>query len=291
MFSPSSPTRIVSYFGISIVLAIYFAEWYAYHAIITDASIRSVLVFNALLFLAVWSHLQTAFTDPGTPASTEWEAWAVTRRGSRSEDEWRKECEELYANEENDFRLTPLPGKPSWCKKCRHERPERAHHCSTCGVCILRMDHHCPWIVNCIGWRNHKYFLLMTWWTFFACLAFLWALFHSGSFKNVSMEVAVMSFGAVVAVMAVVVFLLLSGFIFVLSLHAGMRNYTSLEHQFSGGHNPYCHASSLRNLEQIMGPLDVRWLFPVPCETRPGDGTSYDLVVASDAKDGTYGSV
>ena len=26
-----------------------------------------------------------------------------------------------------------------WCARCRHARPERAHHCGTCGRCILKM--------------------------------------------------------------------------------------------------------------------------------------------------------
>ena len=46
----------------------------------------------------------------------------------------------------------------TFCKKCNKFRPLRAHHCSTCGKCILKMDHHCPWIFNCVGYYNQKTF-------------------------------------------------------------------------------------------------------------------------------------
>ena len=38
-------------------------------------------------------------------------------------------------------------------------RPPRAHHCRICKRCIRKMDHHCPWINNCVGEWNQKYFL------------------------------------------------------------------------------------------------------------------------------------
>ena len=46
------------------------------------------------------------------------------------------------------------------CKYCNELKPLRTHHCSLCGICIIKMDHHCPWINNCVGQNNQRYFLL-----------------------------------------------------------------------------------------------------------------------------------
>eukprot|EP00438_Fugacium_kawagutii_P010249 Skav214703 [mRNA] locus=scaffold331:60515:75755:+ [translate_table: standard] len=51
------------------------------------------------------------------------------------------------------------PGKATYCRKCSIPRPERAHHCNVSGFCVLRMDHYCPWINNCVGLGNYKFFL------------------------------------------------------------------------------------------------------------------------------------
>ncbi|KAM4606249.1 palmitoyltransferase ZDHHC23-B [Polymixia lowei] len=51
-------------------------------------------------------------------------------------------------------------GRRNWCPVCRVARPPRAGHCRICGVCVLRLDHHCVWINSCVGQANHRSFLL-----------------------------------------------------------------------------------------------------------------------------------
>lgn len=46
------------------------------------------------------------------------------------------------------------------CEKCDVYKPPRAHHCSICNCCYLKMDHHCALLNICIGHRNYKSFYL-----------------------------------------------------------------------------------------------------------------------------------
>nr|ACG34055.1 DHHC zinc finger domain containing protein [Zea mays] len=48
----------------------------------------------------------------------------------------------------------------TFCTYCNKPKPPRAHHCRSCKMCVVDMDHHCPFIGNCVGASNHQVFVV-----------------------------------------------------------------------------------------------------------------------------------
>jgi len=58
-----------------------------------------------------------------------------------------------------DIFVSEMDGKPKWCTHCANWKPDRAHHCSSSGRCVERMDHFCPWVGGPVGENNFKFFI------------------------------------------------------------------------------------------------------------------------------------
>jgi hypothetical protein len=57
-----------------------------------------------------------------------------------------------------------------YCKQCKRPTPEETQHCFICGECVYDLDHHCPWIMNCVGRNNHKHFFLFLFYVTLSCI-------------------------------------------------------------------------------------------------------------------------
>ncbi|XP_071512128.1 palmitoyltransferase ZDHHC7-like [Diadema antillarum] len=131
--------------------AVFYADYVVVEWLIVPSSLSAslwgalhALIFNSIILLLIVSHLRAVLSDPGiVPLPSTAIDFSDVRSGNAPKS-----------------RIDKLSGE-SWtvCQKCEAYRPPRAHHCRICRRCIRKMDHHCPWINNCVGEFNQKYFI------------------------------------------------------------------------------------------------------------------------------------
>lgn len=239
---------------------------------------------TALLATCLW---RAVYTDPGSVPETA--DWLPSRRprpvgmhgGPGHGGSVSSSIEETPVPQLHESKQT---GERRFCKWCNGFKPDRCHHCRVCKSCILRMDHHCPWIANCVGFRNHKYFFLLVFYALLTCGFIIWTM--SASLYAVlfveetpPMHRFLLVFGmTLTCIMTVLLF-----FFFVFHVRLMLVATTTIEFCEKRQKYPSKNAIGMpnysqglcKNLQAVLGPQPLLWLLPV--SPPQGDGLTFLL--------------
>merc|ERR1719161_540223 len=153
-FSSKPLSSVFPMLMVGTIIGILYVAYTSFYLPLAGLSALSMssLVFHTAVAMAVISYYKGVCSDPGkVPQGFTGEGCSEKKRhggGFR------------YCNKENVY------------------KPDRAHYCSALCRNVLKMDHYCPWLMNCVGHYNHKFFLLFLFYTVFATNMFCFDVGH-----------------------------------------------------------------------------------------------------------------
>lgn len=145
----SAPVILVGALVATVYYTVVFVVIEEWLGLLSASGLLNTLFFTCLTFMALLSYTLAIFRDPG-----------------RIPHSYMPDIEDDHISVHEVKRKS---GDLRYCQKCSFYKPPRAHHCRVCKRCVLRMDHHCIWINNCVGHNNYKAFFLFVLYVVLAC--------------------------------------------------------------------------------------------------------------------------
>lgn len=220
--------------------------------------------FNAIAALLVFCYVKCILVSPGTvPNETAW----LRAKEKQEEDPDEKGVVLLESKRSGDARH---------CKWCTKFKPDRCHHCRVCRVCVLRMDHHCPWIYNCVGFHNHKYFILLVMYALLASVMITFTMF--GTLYNITSQTPFLTmlgllFGETMGILLAILLSVFFGFHVWLTFRAMTTIEFCEKTKFNAAFASPYDCGFLGNITGVLGDNPLLWFLPV--NPPSGDGLSF----------------
>ncbi|XP_054647348.1 palmitoyltransferase ZDHHC15B isoform X2 [Dunckerocampus dactyliophorus] len=228
-----------------------------------------------------WTYWKSIFTPPASPCKKFQLSYSDKQRYELEERPDAQKQILVEIAKKLPIYTRAQSGAIRFCDRCQVLKPDRCHHCSVCETCVLKMDHHCPWVNNCVGFSNYKYFLLFLSYSMLYCIFITATVFQYfikfwvGDLPNGPAKFHVL-FLMFVALMFFVSLMFLFGY------HCWLvaKNRSTLE-AFSAPvfvNGPDRHGFNVgirKNLQQVFGKDRRLWFIPV--FTSQGNGHYFPL--------------